>query len=428
MCAGSPGEVVDTGLLNRRVFYCINKGMDSESDYMNDGTIARGGGFTRKIRSHEHRRHTYRKGGSLPEAPFEDDYNAIGGSPASIAAAQRAAAARAAAAQRAAAQRTAASQRAAAAAAAKAKTAAAAKARTDAAAAAAAKAKIAAAAAAKAKADAAAAATAKAKAEAKTKAEAAAAAKAKAAAAAKEADEDARSKCVQTGKEYISGKCLARCPQGQVRSGSTCKDDPNVQCPAGQKKDSRKGCVPNPLADCGPGQHHNGTQCVSGTPPACTGNKERVGASCVSKCSSSKERVGTSCITKCRPGLKRKLGTTQCEDDPDHECPAGEIKKPGKGCVNQSNGFSGLGLSSIIPAQGSIVGGVGAALLGVGGLYLLQRTNPLGINQMITSVNKIKMALNNFQAITDTPYGWLGAPVNPINPVDPGYQDDPGMI
>ena len=415
-----------------RVFYCMNKGMDSESDYMNDGTIARGGALTRKISLHtKHRRHTYRKSKSDPES----EYDGTGGNPARILAAQRAAAQRAAK-QRADAERAAAQRAAAAKAAAE-------RAATQ-------------------RAAAAKAAEAKAKA-AEAKAKAAAAAKDKAERDAAQKKEDEKNKCISSGKDYISGKCLTKCPQGkirsgtsckddpsapcpsgqervagsckpkcpqgkvrdgtsckddptapcpsgqervgtsckpkcpvgQIRSGQTCKDDPSTQCPAGQKKDSKKGCVPDTLTNCPPGMQHNGKLCVDGDPP---------------QCSPTKERVGASCITKCSPGLRRKAGTTKCEDDPTHDCPEGEVKKTGRGCVNPSTGFSGLGLSSIIPPPGSVLAGVGEIALLAGGLYAV---NALGGNEIVKGVNNIKTSINRFQQITDTPYGWFGAPINP---------------
>jgi len=354
---------------------------------MNDGTISRGGSRhgipTRKAGFHnEHRRYTYRKG------------YAVGGNPAAAqrAAAQRAAkaaadAAKRATAQRVAAEKAAAAQRTAAAAKEKAE-AAAAKAKADAAA----KKKKADDDAKKKKAD-------KDAADAKKKADKdAAAAKKKADKEAADARgaEDAKNKCIKTGKEYISGKCLAKCPQGQIRSGTTCKDDASVDCPAGQKKDPKKGCVPNPNENCPAGQRHDGKRCVDGDPPPC---------------SSGKERVGASCVAPCRVGMKRKVGTTKSEDDPSYDCPDGEVNKRGRGCVNPSTGFTGLGLSNIIPPPGSFIAGVGTLALAAGGLYAY---NKFGGNEIVGSLNKVKGAFNNFKEITDTFYGWLGAPVNPV--------------
>lgn len=98
------------------------------------------------------------------------------------------------------------------------------------------------------------------------------------------------------------GKCSAKkpCMAGEKCVSGTCKPDPTAQCP--------------------PGEHHNGTACVTGAPPACPPGREYVAGKC---------------IKACKKGLKR-VGNT-CESDPDAVCGEGKINDPKKGCISDGS-------------------------------------------------------------------------------------------
>ena len=158
--------------------------------------------------------------------------------------------------------------------------------------------------------------------------------------------------CQSATQESVAGKCIARCKPGQKRKGSTTQCIDNGQpCPAGQKKDTDNSCIashtpttpanpgnkcrtkkectkgekcvnsrcqPDKTVNCGPGMHHNGTQCVNGTAPACQ--------------SATQESVAGKCIARCKPGQKRKGSTTKCVDD-GQPCPAGQKKDTDNSCI-----------------------------------------------------------------------------------------------
>lgn len=146
------------------------------------------------------------------------------------------------------------------------------------------------------------------------------------------ADAAAAEKCTKSGKEFIAGKCLMKCPAGKKRSGTTCADDPSHNCPPGQKKDPNKGCVADPHSECPPGKHHNGVLCVEGTPPACTGNKVLVLGKCEAACKAPKVRFGTQCLAACKPHFHRVPPNTTCVINEADPCPNGNLPHKTKGC------------------------------------------------------------------------------------------------
>ena len=105
------------------------------------------------------------------------------------------------------------------------------------------------------------------------------------------------------------------CTAGEQCVNGVCKPDTNATCPAGE--------------------HHNGSQCVSGDAPECPPNKEYIVGKCVLRCHAGQIRQGTKCVP-----------------DRNAECPEGQHHN-GTRCVEETP-----------PSQVGILGGLVAGVAG----------------------------------------------------------------
>jgi hypothetical protein len=222
-------------------------------------------------------------------------------------------------------------------------------------------------------------------------------------------------------QELIGTQCRKKCAPGQIRSGASCKNNPADGCPAGQKKDSKKGCIPDQFAQCPAGEHHDGKKCVAGAAESCGAGKEYSLGKCVTTCKADQERFGGKCYSKCPTGLVRRGSSSTCIDSQE-SCPDGAPKHPRKGCGYDTNGNSYVNWNGMYPPiTGAIVPGLIPLALNASLAYNL----PVGGEEALNvQTNNLLTAKNGWDEMA-TPGAWLGVTTNENTEGDETAGDEP---